>query len=256
MLYLFSNFRLNRSPSSELPLVFVLMSGKLLLASFLSLKIGSSPFHLPLEIRLKIARGVARGLTYIHEKKFVHASLKPSNILLTPQMEPIISDLGLNWLVCSKNSNKGGGGSGRQFDSKRSTGSCDTSQDLPTTNSPYVNPFGNIGPIASPYQAPKSLKNLKPNPKWDVYSFGIVLLELLTGKVYLDQELAQWTPGAGLEDRYWALRMADVVIRAEVQGKEKDMMGIFRSGFSCVNLVPQKRPTMKKALQILEKKPL
>ncbi|GAB4838794.1 hypothetical protein Ancab_028336 [Ancistrocladus abbreviatus] len=226
------------------------------LASFAYKKIGSSPFHLPLEIRLKIARGVARGLTYIHEKKFVHASLKPSNILLTPEMEPVISDLGLNRLVCSNNSSKRGGGSGRQFGSKRSMGSCDMSQDLPTTNSPYVNPFGSTGPTASPYQAPESLKNLKPNPKWDVYSFGIVLLELLTGKVYLDQELVQWTPGAGVEDRYWALRMADVGIRAEVQGKEEDMMGIFRLGFNCANLAPQKRPTMKEALQILEKSPL
>ncbi|GAB4838811.1 hypothetical protein Ancab_028353 [Ancistrocladus abbreviatus] len=69
-----------------------------------------------------------------------------------------------------------------------------------TTNSPY--PFGNTGPTTSPYQDPESMKNLKPNPKWDAYSFGIVLLELLTRKVYLDRELAQLTPGAGLEDRY------------------------------------------------------
>ncbi|GAB4852880.1 hypothetical protein Ancab_017077 [Ancistrocladus abbreviatus] len=226
------------------------------LASSAYKKIGSSTFHLPLETRLKIARGVARGLTYIHHKKFVHGSLKPSNILLTPEMEPIISDLGLSWLVYGNNGCKGGGGSGRQFGSRRSMGSCDATQDLPATNNPRVNPFSCTGPTASPYQAPESSKNLKPNPKWDVYSFGIVLLELLTGKAYLDRELAQWTPSAGPEDRYSVLRTADVGIRAEVQARERDMMGILKLGFGCANLTAQKRPTMKEALQILEKSPL
>ncbi|GAB4838759.1 hypothetical protein Ancab_028302 [Ancistrocladus abbreviatus] len=144
-------------------------------------------------------------------------------------MEPIISDLGLNWLVCSNNNSKGGGGSSCQLGSKRSMGSCNTSQDLLTTNNPYVNPFSSTEPIASPYQALESLKNLNPTRS------GMC---------------------AGLEDRYWALRMADVAIRAEVQGKEEDMMGIFKLGFNRVNLVLQKRPTMKKTLQILEKSPL
>ncbi|GMH16293.1 hypothetical protein Nepgr_018134 [Nepenthes gracilis] len=220
-------------------------------------KIGSSPAHLPLEIRLKIARGVARCLTYVHEKKFVHGNLKPSNILLTPDMEPIVTDLGLSWLLHGDNSCKWGG-SGRQFGSKRATPSNEASQEMSAEGSPYIYPFGSASGPASPYQAPESLKSLKPNPKWDVYSFGIVLLELLTGslKVAMDRELAQWTPGAGLEDRYWALRMADVAIRAEVQGREEDMMGIFKVGISCASLLPQRRPTMKEALQVLEKSPL
>ncbi|KAL2924946.1 hypothetical protein RDABS01_022579 [Bienertia sinuspersici] len=214
-------------------------------------KSGSTPYHLPLEARLRIARGVARGLTYIHDKRYVHANIKPSNILLTHDMEPIISDLGLCWLVYGK-----GIGSARQFGSKRSMGSYDgtsTAQDLSVSGSPHINPFGCTNGAGSPYVAPESLKNLKPNPKWDVYSFGIVLLELLTGKVYLDRELGQWTPSYGLEDRYWVLRIADVALRAEIQGKEEAMMSIFKLGFSCASLVPQKRPSMKEAQQILEK---
>ncbi|KAK9677733.1 hypothetical protein RND81_11G163100 [Saponaria officinalis] len=215
-------------------------------------KSGSTPHNLPLEVRLKIARGVARGLSYIHDKKLVHANIKPSNILLTPEMEPIISDLGLNWLVYGNNSCKGSG-SARQFGSKRSIGSYDGTQDLSVSGSPYINPLGGSNGTGSPYQAPESLKNLKPSPKWDVYSFGIVLLELLTGKVYLDRELGQWTPSSAVEDRYWVLRIADVALRAEIQGKEEAMMAIFKLGFSCASLVPQKRPSMKDALQILEK---
>lgn len=219
-------------------------------------KNGSTPSHLPLSVRLKIARGVARGLTYIHEKRFVHGNIKPTNILLTPEMEPIISDLGLSWLVYGTNSCKGGG-SARQFGSKRS---YDGTQELPVSGSPHTgSPYATTnGPGLSPYQAPESLKNLKPSPKWDVYSFGIVLLELLTGKVYLDRELGQWTPvsGSGLEDKYWVLRIADVALRAEIQGKEEAMMSIFKLGFSCASLVPQKRPSMKETLQVLEKIPL
>ncbi|XP_021750756.1 probable LRR receptor-like serine/threonine-protein kinase At4g37250 [Chenopodium quinoa] len=213
-------------------------------------KSGSTPYHLPLEARLRIARGLARGLNYIHDKRYVHANIKPSNILLTQDMEPIISDLGLSWLVYGINK---GSGSARQFGSKRSMGSYDGTQDLSVSGSPYINPFGNTNGVGSPYHAPESLKNLKPNPKWDVYSFGIVLLELLTGKVYLDRELGQWTPSSGLEDRYWVLRIADVALRAEIQGKEDAMMSIFKLGFSCASLVPQKRPSMKEALQVLEK---
>lgn len=216
-------------------------------------KSGSTPYHLPLEARLRIARGVARGLSHIHEKRYVHANIKPSNILLTQDMDPIISDLGLSCLVYGNNNSCKGSGSARQFGSKRSMGSYDGTQDLSVSGSPYINPFGSTTGVGSPYRAPESLKNLKANPKWDVYSFGIVLLELLTGKVYLDRELGQWTPSSGLEDRYWVLRIADVALRAEIQGKEEAMMAIFKLGFSCASLVPQKRPSMKEALQVLEK---
>lgn len=216
----------------------------------LSGKIGSSPYHLPFETRLKIAKGVARGLTYIHEKKNVHGNIKPSNILLTPEMEPIISDFGLQWLIYGKHKPKSYG-SARHFGSKRSTTSP---HDLHENGSPYIAPAGFVG-CTSPYHAPESLNNLKPNPKWDVYSFGILLLELLTGKVFSDRELSQWTAGSVAEDPSRVLRMADVAIRGDVVGREEAMLAWFKLGFSCASLVPQKRPCMKDALHVLEKIP-
>ncbi|KAA8536229.1 hypothetical protein F0562_028707 [Nyssa sinensis] len=215
-------------------------------------KMASSPCHLPFEVRLKIATGVARGLTYIHEKKHVHGNIKPSNILLTSDMEPIISDLGLDRLVSSdKNTSSSGKASGstRDLGSKRFM----FSQDHPAGASPYLAPTGYMG-CTSLYHAPESLKNLKPNPKWDVYSFGIILLELLTGRVFSDREMGQWTGGTSLvEDKNWVLRMADVAIRAEVEGREDAILACSKLGFSCASLVPQKRPSMKDALQVLEK---
>ncbi|XP_057416492.1 probable LRR receptor-like serine/threonine-protein kinase At4g37250 [Lotus japonicus] len=215
-------------------------------------KVGSSPSHLPWEIRLKIAKGVARGLTYLHEKKHVHGNLKPSNILLGNDMEPKIGDFGLERIVTGDTSYKAGG-SARIFGSKRSTASRDSFQDVTFGPSPSPSPSSISG--VSPYSAPESLRNLKPHPKWDVYSFGVLFLELLTGKVVVLDDMSQAGPGLLVEDQNRALRMVDVTIRADMEGKEEALLAYFKLGYSCVCGVPQKRPQMKEVLQILEKTP-
>lgn len=227
------------------------------LASFSSRKPSSSPLHLPLEVRLKIARGVARGLAYIHEKKHVHGNIKPSNILLNSEMEPIISDFGLDRLVSSNvpfNNNtsyKESNSSSRLFGSQKSTTHQD--QHATTSSSPYA-AAGSSGGSMSLYQAPELLKTLKANPKWDVYSFGIVLLELLTGRVLSERELDQYSAvSSAAEEKIRVLRMADVTIRGDVESREGAMVACFKLGFSCASFVPQKRPSMKEAAQILEK---
>lgn len=96
-------------------------------------KVGLSPYHLPFGTRIKIARGIAAGLAYIHEKKHVHGNIKPTNILLTPEMEPIISDLGLHKLVYGNQSFKSDGAT-RHFGSRR----CSTPLDHQIHGSPYV----------------------------------------------------------------------------------------------------------------------
>ncbi|KAL7156864.1 hypothetical protein ABFS83_02G037900 [Erythranthe nasuta] len=213
-------------------------------------KIGSSPYHLPFETRLKIAKGVAKGLTYIHTKNKVHGNIKPSNILLTPDMDPIISDFGLHRLIHGKHTRKSDGPV-RHYGSMRST---DLHNNQPVHGSPNTGRAGFVG-CTSPYHAPESFKNLKPNPKWDVYSFGIVLLELLTGKVFSDRELGQWTAGSVAEDPARVLRMADVAIRGDVAGREEAVLAWFKLGFSCASLAPHKRPCMKDAVHVLEKIP-
>ncbi|KAL7231744.1 hypothetical protein ACSBR2_009891 [Camellia fascicularis] len=215
-------------------------------------KVGSSPCHLPWELRLKIARGVARGLTYIHDKKQVHGNLKPSNILLGLDMEPKIGDFGLERLATGESGYKPGG-SARNFGSKRSTASRDSFQDVPMGATPSPSP-SSMGCI-SPYYAPESLRSLKPNSKWDVYSFGIVLLELVTGKVIISDEMAPGPGGLASEEKSRVLRMADAAIRGDLEGKEDALLALLRLGFSCISQVPQKRPTMKEVLQGLDKFP-
>ncbi|XP_055804139.1 probable LRR receptor-like serine/threonine-protein kinase At4g37250 [Solanum dulcamara] len=215
-------------------------------------KTGSSPCHVPWEIRLKIAKGVARGLTYIHEKKHVHGNLKPSNILLGADMEPKIGDFGIERLVTGDSSHKTYG-SARNFGSKRSTASRESFQDFTSGPTPSPSPSA-LG--ISPYHAPESLRSLKPNPKWDVFSFGVVLLELLTGKVIVSDEMGPATVvGSAGEEKSKVLRLADVAIRADVEGKEDALLALMKVGYSCISPTPQKRPGMREVVQALEKFP-
>ncbi|XP_023552755.1 receptor protein kinase-like protein At4g34220 [Cucurbita pepo subsp. pepo] len=196
----------------------------------------SSQIHLSFEVRLKIARGIARGMAFIHDKKHVHGNLKPSNILLNADMEPLITDLGLNKLLSRSSKIAFASTSSRNFGSHRSTPNRDH-HDGGGGGSPAVS-------VGSAYQAPESLKNLKPSPKWDVYSFGLILVELLSGKIARE---------GGVEDEGRMKKMVDPTIRGELEGKEEAVMEIFRLGFRCACLVPQKRPTMREAVQVLEK---
>ncbi|XP_042429796.1 probable LRR receptor-like serine/threonine-protein kinase At4g37250 [Zingiber officinale] len=222
-------------------------NGSLANISF-SKKLGSSPLHLSWEMRLRIARGVARGLAYLHEKKTLHGNVKPSNILLDCDMEAKIGDFGLDRVMA------GAGPSARQFGSKRSMHSSISLPDLSSATG--ASPLGGCasapGFAPPPYQAPESLKSLKPNAKWDVYAFGRVFLELIAGRVFSDLELCRWNAGFVVEERNRVVRMADAAIRGEVEGKEDTLLGCFKLGFACCAMAPQRRPSMKDVVQALE----
>lgn len=187
----------------------------------------------------------------------MHGNLKPSNILLGSDMEPKIGDFGLQRLVTGENSSKAGG-SARNFGSKRSTASRDSFPDYASGATPSPSPSV-IG--LSPYYAPESLRSLKPTPKLDVFSFGVVLLELLTGKVIVSDEagpalaIGATMSSSSDEDKGKIVRMADAVIRAEMEGKEDALLALLKLGYGCICPVPQKRPSMKEVLQALERFP-
>ncbi|OIV95635.1 hypothetical protein TanjilG_23866 [Lupinus angustifolius] len=110
---------------------------------------GSSP--LPWSVRYKVALGIAEAMAYLHngtERCVVHRDIKPSNILLSSKKTPKLCDFGLaTW-----------------------------------TSAPSV-PFlcktvkGTFG-----YLAPEYFQHGKVSDKTDVYAFGVVLLELITGR--------------------------------------------------------------------------
>ncbi|KAG2624207.1 G-type lectin S-receptor-like serine/threonine-protein kinase At2g19130 [Panicum virgatum] len=100
--------------------------------------------------RYQIAIGVARGLSYLHQsccECIIHCDVKPENILLSASFVPKIADFGMAAIV------------GRDF-----------SKVLTTSR-------GTIG-----YLAPEWLSGVAVTAKVDVYSFGMVLLEIISGR--------------------------------------------------------------------------
>lgn len=108
------------------------------------------------EARLQIALGTAQGLAYLHHDcspRIIHRDVKSKNILLDKDYVAHLADFGIAKSVCISK----------------------------THTSTYV--MGTIG-----YIDPEYARTSRLNEKSDVYSYGIVLLELLTGKKPVDNE--------------------------------------------------------------------
>jgi serine/threonine protein kinase len=104
--------------------------------------------------RKKIALGTARGLAYLHEQcdpKIIHRDIKASNILLDEFFEAIVADFGLAKLL--------GQGETHVFSAIRGT-------------------FGRI--------APEYLMKGESSEKTDVFAYGLLLIDLITGLKTLD----------------------------------------------------------------------
>uniref|UniRef100_A0A0D9XBD3 Protein kinase domain-containing protein n=1 Tax=Leersia perrieri TaxID=77586 RepID=A0A0D9XBD3_9ORYZ len=212
-----------------------------------------SPVVLGWSARLRIARGVARGLAFVHEKKFVHGNVRPSNILLDADMEPLLADLGIHRLLLAR---AGAGAGETAAKSKRSAKSLPDLSPPPGGASPMAAAAAcGSGDTAAQYQAPEGLKNTsKANAKWDVYSFGMVLIELVAGRALSSLELCQWSSAsAGADEQVF--RLADAALRGEMAGREDALATCLRLGFACCAMAPNKRPSMKEVLAAMDRIP-
>lgn len=170
----------------------------------------------PGKLRLNIAHGIARGLAFIYQKKkdeseiiIPHGNLKLSNILLNENNEPLISEHGLT-----------------KF--------------LDPNNRGFI-----FSAQSHAYTAPeKSLTE-----KGDVYSFGVILLELLTGKSIevIRIDLAKWVKSMVKEE--WTGEVFDKEVReAEYQWA----FPLLNLALMCVSNEPENRPTMEDVLEKIE----
>ena len=125
--------------------------------------IGKVRVYLPWQLRLDIAKQVADALHFLHTVNkpvtLVHGDVKTANILLDSCLVPKLSDFGL-----AREMKKG--------PNERSTYS---------TKSDVV-----MGTMA--YMAPEFIRNKKLTSRTDVYSYGVVLLELYTGQPALSND--------------------------------------------------------------------
>ncbi|PUZ74952.1 hypothetical protein GQ55_1G107900 [Panicum hallii var. hallii] len=170
--------------------------------------------------RLIAAVGAAQGLCHMHHgcsPPIIHRDVKTSNILLDSEFRAKVADFGLARML-----EKAG---------------------EPNTMSWVVGSFG--------YMAPEYAYTRKVNEKVDVFGFGVVLLELTTGKKANDGgehgSLAEW---AGYHYRSGSILDAtDICIR--YAGYTDEIETVFRLGVRCTGSSPLSRPTMKDVLHIL-----
>ncbi|XP_058091423.1 receptor protein kinase-like protein ZAR1 isoform X2 [Magnolia sinica] len=193
--------------------------------------------------RLKIMKGIAKGLAYLHEfspKKYVHGDLKPTNVLLGLNMEPYISDFGLGRLA-----NIAGGSPTVQ-----SNRMGVEKQPSEVSDSLAMSP-------ESCYQAPEALKLLKPSQKWDVYSYGVILLELISGRSPIvllgtsEMDLVRWIQVC-IEEKKPLSDVLDPFLAREVE-REDEMVAVLKIALACVQTNAERRPLMRHVSDALDR---
>jgi len=118
-------------------------------------RIGRRP--LPLHETLAIARQIAEALEAAHEKGIVHRDLKPANVKITPDGQVKVLDFGL----------------------AKSEGHLTNTTDTATTFVSATNEGVVLG--TAPYMAPEQAKGLPVDRRADIFAFGCILYEMLTG---------------------------------------------------------------------------
>lgn len=173
--------------------------------------------------RYNIAVGLASALTYLHqecEQQVIHRDIKTSNIMLDASYNARLGDFGL----------------ARLMDHDKSPVSTLTA--------------GTMG-----YLAPEYLQYGKATEKTDVFSYGVVILELACGRRPIERE----------EDSQKMVNLVDWVWKLYYEGKiaaaadermngefeEAEMKKLLLVGLSCANPDSAERPSMRRVLQIL-----
>ncbi|KAF5751895.1 inactive leucine-rich repeat receptor-like protein kinase [Tripterygium wilfordii] len=203
-------------------------------------------------LRFNIIKGIVKGLVYLHEfspKKYVHGDLRPSNVLLGHNMEPHISDFGLARLANIA------GGSPTLQSSRIPTERTQDKQQKSTSSEVAMVTLSTD--IRSYYQAPEALKVVKPSQKWDVYSYGVILLEMISGRSPVVQvgtsemDLVHWVQLC-IEDQKPLSDVLDPNLAPDVDNEE-EIIAVLKIAMACVQSSPERRPTMKHILDALNR---
>ncbi|CAN1267018.1 G-type lectin S-receptor-like serine/threonine-protein kinase At1g11330 [Linum perenne] len=172
--------------------------------------------------RFRIITGVARGLLYLHEEapmRILHKDIKASNILLDERMNPKISDFGLARLFSEEDT--------------------------------HVNTFRIAGTPG--YMAPEYTMRGYLSVKTDVFSYGILLLEIVGGRKNLDPRLGQ--DHADLLNHAWKLYQAGKTLELldpSIDKYNSEEVGMcIQIGLLCCQQTVLDRPIMNSVLLML-----
>ncbi|XP_030531738.1 probable LRR receptor-like serine/threonine-protein kinase At1g74360 [Rhodamnia argentea] len=179
--------------------------------------------HLTWQRRMNVAVDVARALVFLHHECYppiVHRDVKASNVLLNKSGRAHVTDFGLARIVDAG-------------DSHVSTVVA-----------------GTIG-----YVAPEYGQTWKATPKGDVYSFGVLIMELATGRRAVDggeECLVEWAKRVMGSGRQSARSIIPVALMGSGLAEGADeMCELLRVGMRCTAESPQARPNMKEVLGML-----
>uniref|UniRef100_A0ACD6AC86 Uncharacterized protein n=1 Tax=Avena sativa TaxID=4498 RepID=A0ACD6AC86_AVESA len=171
-------------------------------------------------IRYDIALGTAHGLAYLHndcQPAIIHRDIKPKNILLDKDMVPHISDFGIAKLI-----------------------------DQSPAASQTTGIVGTLG-----YMAPEMAFSTRSSIEFDVYSYGVVLLEMITRKMALDpsfpdnMDLVRWVSSM-LKDGNVIESVCDPALMHEVCGTAEleEVCSVLSIALRCTTKDAGHRPSM------------
>ncbi|XP_077214165.1 LRR receptor kinase SERK2-like isoform X2 [Tasmannia lanceolata] len=210
------------TPSERL-LVYPFMQNLSVAYRLREIKPGESVLHW--SARKRVALGTARGLEYLHEHcnpKIIHRDVKAANVLLDEDFEPVVGDFGLAKLV-----------------------------DVRKTNV-TTQVRGTMGHIA-----PEYLSTGKSSERTDVFGYGIMLLELVTGQRAIDFSRLEEEDDVLLLDHVKKLereKRLEAIIDPNLDRNYDDMEVemMIQIALLCTQASPEDRPIMSEVVRMLE----
>lgn len=172
--------------------------------------------------RLNIVKGVARGLLYLHKNMpslmAPHGHLKSSNVLLSEKFEPLMTDYGLIPMINEENAQE----------------------------------------LMVAYKSPEYLKQSRVTKKTDVWGLGVLILEILTGKLpesisqpdkESEEDMANWVKSNFKGE--WSKELFDQEM-GKTNNCEAEILKLLKIGLSCCEVDVEKRLDIREVVEMLE----
>ncbi|KAI3798225.1 hypothetical protein L1987_33496 [Smallanthus sonchifolius] len=173
--------------------------------------------------RFKILLGTAKGLAYLHHSfrpPIMHYNIKPNNILLDDNLNPKISDFGLTRLL--------------------------SKLDKHVMNNRFQSALGYVAPELA-------CQSLRVNEKCDVYGFGVLILEIVTGR----RPIEYGEDNVLILNEQVKIMLEEGSVLECVDGSmgeypEEEVLPVLKLALVCTSQIPSSRPSMAEVVQILQ----
>ncbi|BAT96367.1 hypothetical protein VIGAN_08329600 [Vigna angularis var. angularis] len=179
-------------------------------------------YQLDWPARFSIAMGIAKGLVFLHQKAIIHLDISSSNILLDANLGPLIGDIEIS----------------KFLDQTKGSASI----------VPYVGSFG--------YVPPEYAYTMRVTAAGNIYSFGVILLEMVTSRAAFDEgngegvDLVKWVREAGARGES-PEQIMDATLSSVCDEWRKEMLDTLKVAFFCTHIRPKNRPNINNVVGML-----